>query len=114
MAHSVPLKMAPTLAKFLPDDTDERYMSRRPCLSCWRRGRSVIGMGAASVDDADADVAAGAEAEARGAAAATVFPAAVGAGMAEVRGFMAALGEAVVLGFAAGTFTGRGCDIGVS
>lgn len=35
--------MAPTLAKFLPDDLDDWYMSRRPCLSCWRSGRSVRG-----------------------------------------------------------------------
>jgi hypothetical protein len=44
MAHSVPLNIAPTLAKLRPDAREERYMSRRPCFSCWRRGRSDIGI----------------------------------------------------------------------
>jgi len=44
IAHSVPENMAPILAKFLPDEMDDRYMSRRPSLSCWRIGRSVMGI----------------------------------------------------------------------
>lgn len=43
MAHSVPLKIAPTLAKFFPELTELRYMSRRPALSCCFMGRSVRG-----------------------------------------------------------------------
>lgn len=43
IAHSVPLKMAPTLAKFLPLDTELRYMSRSPCFSCCFSGRSEMG-----------------------------------------------------------------------
>lgn len=47
MAHSVPEKMAPTLAKFLPLEMEERYMSRKPCLSWARRGREVRGVAVA-------------------------------------------------------------------
>ena len=42
IAHSVPLNIAPTLAKFFPLLIDERYMSRSPCLSCCLRGRSEM------------------------------------------------------------------------
>lgn len=117
MAHSVPLKMAPTLAKFFPDDTDERYMSRRPCFSCCFSGRSVSGMLPAGV--------------------ATVCPASVGwcavaaadtvedgAGAVGVGVDLAALVAAAVVDCAevvevvavvgCGVGTGRGWDIGVS
>ena len=43
IVHSVPLNIAPTLAKLRPLESEERYMSFRPARSCWRRGRSVRG-----------------------------------------------------------------------
>lgn len=132
IAHSVPLKTAPTFAKFLPDDLDDWYMSRRPCLSCWRKGRSVIGTDALgeSVDgrgavavavavalvDAAVDAVDERAADVGGltddAAEETVLAPVAGVA-AEGFAFCVAATAAVVDG-AAGVWTARGCDIGVS
>ena len=105
MAHSVPENIAPTLAKFLPLDTDERYISRRPALICWRMGRSVKGtvaLGRVAVADADgADGSVVAEMEFR-------------LLVATAEGLTPAAAVATVVGVVVGVATGRGPDIGVS
>lgn len=90
-------------------------MSRKPCLSCWRIGRSVRGTeavgdiveGRVAAEERVADEAADEDV--------TVLALIVGA---ETDGFMAevALDDALVaVAVGLGTaFTGRGCDIGVS
>lgn len=126
--------MAPTLAKFFPDDTEERYMSRRPCLSCCLRGRSEMPVaaegerteapaeadGAVAVADADAPADTACEAAALGrvlvecaafvAAALTAFVMGVPAVVAPAA---AGLGAApAATGFAAAV--GKGWPMGVS
>jgi len=104
IAHSVPLNMAPTLAKFLPEDREDLYMSRRPARSCWRRGRSVMGMvapppvGLRTMEGVDAVVV----------DAAFTMPE-VGIG-----GFALEAAAVAVVPFGVGVATGSGCDIGVS
>ena len=100
--------MAPTLAKFLPDDTEERYMSRRPALICWRMGRSVKGTAVpgrvAVAEPADTEGSVVAETEFR-------------LLVATVEGLtpaVAAAPVAAVVGLVVGVLTGRGPDIGVS
>jgi hypothetical protein len=39
------------LAKLRPEESEERYMSRRPALSCWRMGRSERGIVAPPTGD---------------------------------------------------------------
>jgi hypothetical protein len=109
MAHSVPENMAPTLAKFLPLDLEDWYMSRRPALSCWRMGRSVRGMAAAPPVGFNTT-----EGPAAGVVEALTTLEAVG-----IEGFAFAVADATAVAvgpFGAGgaAFTGRGWDIGVS
>lgn len=102
IAHSVPLNMAPTLAKLRPELNELRYMSRRPARSCWRRGRSVSGIaapppvGLRMTDGA-------AEAERAGVGVEFTMPA---------RGTEGLAAPAAVFGV--GVVMGRGWDIGVS
>jgi len=112
IAHSVPEKIAPTLAKLRPLEIEDRYISRRPARSCWRRGRSVsgtvpvaVGFGRVAVAEADgAEVRVAADAE-------LTLPAAIVEGLTPA---VAVAPVAAVVGFVAGVLTGRGCDIGVS
>lgn len=99
--------MAPTLAKFLPELRDERYMSRKPCLSCWRRGRSVSGT-AALGDVREGSVAAEDESVETGA------DATMGVGMVGLTAADAVAVVDVVAAVLGTALTGRGCDIGVS
>jgi hypothetical protein len=117
MAHSVPLKTEPTTAKLRPEDSDERYMSRRPCFSCWRRGRSVRGTlpgrVAAAADGVGAVVTLGCAADRRVDEA--VEEAVVEAVAVDVAVVVAAAPDAGAVADGLGTaFTGRGCDMGVS
>lgn len=113
IAHSVPEKMAPTLAKFFPDETDERYMSRRPCLSCCFSGRSeMLVEGVGEMSDADAEAAgadAGADDEDRAWDAAAEGRVVV-LGAVLVAAALTALAMGVPDGFAA---VGVGVDVGV-
>lgn len=105
MQHSVPENTEPTMAKFRPEDKEERYMSRRPARSCWRRGRSVRGT---EVGGWDSVVVAAFAVEAVAVDVADVAED-------ESVDFAADAVAAFAAGFVGGTaFTGRGWDIGVS
>lgn len=104
------------MAKLRPEEREERYMSRRPCFSCWRRGRSVRGVVpgrvavAEAVGEVTGNVGAGVLVE-------------VGSGLLVVVG-LEGVGVVVVVavagegdgavGFGGTALTGRGWAIGVS